>query len=205
MPLCAVGARDCTMLPYISPVGPRRHLRVDFLGYAQAMLEMSAILRDAGESWRKEELAAADDGEIAIAAMYGRIGSFPPDRQTGPYEQPSEIRMHACRIGRVQRARCVPDRTANQGDSRSLTDSQARRLTCINAAGDALHPEPSKLVMRVRFPSSALIVPALLFVFASAKSLPMPAAIFWSRSRVACRYISVRRAGWSGPSAPSAP
>ena len=46
------------------------------IGYAQAMLEMSAILRDAGESWRKEELAAADDGEIAIAAMYGRIGSW---------------------------------------------------------------------------------------------------------------------------------
>jgi hypothetical protein len=33
-----------------------------------------------------------------------------------------------------RRARCVPDRTVNQGDSRSLTDKQVRRLTCIHAA-----------------------------------------------------------------------
>jgi hypothetical protein len=33
----------------------------------------------------------------------------------------------------------------------------------------------------------------VLLVFASAKSLSMPAAIFWSRSRVACRYMSAAR------------
>jgi len=62
-------------------------------------------------------------------------------------------------------------------------------VRCCRRSAARPSARTSKLVMRVRFPSSALIVPALLFVFVSAKSLPMPAAIFWSRSRVACRYI----------------
>jgi hypothetical protein len=50
----------------------------------------------------------------------------------------------------------VPGRTANRGDSRSLTDNETHHLTCIYAA-QRIHPKPSKLVLRVRFPSSALI------------------------------------------------
>jgi Coenzyme A transferase len=51
-----------------------------------------------------------------------------------------------------RRARCVPDRTMNRGDPRSLTDKRARRPPAF-----ALLSEPSartsKLVVRVRFPS----------------------------------------------------
>ena len=32
-----------------------------------------------------------------------------------------------------RRTRCVPDRSVNRGDSRSLTDTRARRLTCARA------------------------------------------------------------------------
>ncbi len=53
----------------------------------------------------------------------GSIG-VPGDRVAGEWRQPPTER----------RARCVPDRTANQGDPRSLTDSRTRRSTCVKAA-----------------------------------------------------------------------
>jgi hypothetical protein len=37
------------------------------------------------------------------------------------------------RLRTGRRARCVPDRTVNRGDSRSLTCSRTRRLTCVHA------------------------------------------------------------------------
>ena len=40
----------------------------------------------------------------------------------------------------------MPDRTVNRGDSRSLTDSRIRYLTCTRADQRPRTPEPSKLV-----------------------------------------------------------
>jgi hypothetical protein len=53
---------------------------------------------------------------------------------------------HTRRRGRG-RARCVPDRTVNRGDSRSLTDRRSRRRPASVPPSEP-DPEPSKLVMR---------------------------------------------------------
>jgi hypothetical protein len=53
------------------------------------------------------------------------------DRHFGCASSQATLREITSRLGR---ARCVPDRTVNQGDPRSLTDWTALCLTCIVAA-----------------------------------------------------------------------
>ena len=117
-----------------------------------------------------------------------------------------------------RRAISGPLTPVTSGQSRSSVNNEPPSSATLTA----MRHTPSKLVMRVRFPSPALmvspqvsgilhffsryfydarsglrarsvpdgfgvlpvfLVPAFL---ASVKSLPVPAAIFWSRSRVAC-------------------
>jgi hypothetical protein len=65
-----------------------------------------------------------------------------------------------------RRARCVPDRTVSGViHSRSRTTGHAADLR--QRCSPRPRPEPSKLVMRVRFPSSALILPSSCYLFGS--------------------------------------
>jgi hypothetical protein len=58
----------------VAPAGSRARSRE--LGYAAAMLEMSQVLRGAAETWQAVELAAAADGNLQAAEMFGKIGAW---------------------------------------------------------------------------------------------------------------------------------
>jgi len=110
--------------------------------------DLLPVLRGLFRGGRSRALAGFIVGRV-VCSEAGSIG-VPGDRVPGEWRQPHTER----------RARCVPDRTANQGDPRSLTDRPGTPHDQHLRRSARPHPEPSKLVMRVRFPSSALFISA---------------------------------------------